>query len=46
MRVVVGGLGDDVVHGLKRALDDYCAQHALREGEMRAIGDRVALCAC
>ena len=44
--VVVGGLGDGVVHAVKRVLDDHGAQHAFREGEKRAIDARVALCVC
>ena len=44
--VVVGGFGEDVVHVVKRALVDQGAQHALREGEMCAIDDRVAVCVC
>ena len=42
--VVVGCLGEDVVHVVKRVIDDQGAQHALREGEMRVIDARVALC--
>ena len=44
--MVVGGLVEDVVHVVKRAIDYQCAQHALREGEMRAIDDRAVLCVC
>ena len=44
--VVVGGFGEDVVHVVKRALVDQGAQHALREGELRAIDARAALCVC
>jgi len=44
--LIVGGFGEDEVHVVKRALDDQGAQHALREGEMRAIGDRVSFCVC
>ena len=44
--VVVGGLGEDVAHVVKRVIDDQGARHALREGRMRAIDDRVALCVC
>ena len=45
MRVVVGGLGEDVVHVAKRVIDGQGAQHALRGGAMLAIDARVALCA-
>ena len=44
--MIVGGLGEDVVHMVKRVLGDQGDQHALREGEVRAIDARVALCAC
>ena len=44
--VVVGGLGDGVVHAVKRALDYQGAQHGVREGVVRAIDARVLLCAC
>ena len=44
--MVVGRLGEDVVHVVKRVLDDQGAQYALRESEMRAIDARVALCVC
>jgi len=44
--VVVGGLGDGMVHAAKRALDDQGAQHAVREGVVRAIDARVAVCVC
>ena len=43
---VVGGLGEGVAHMVKRAIDGQGAQHALREGEMRAIDDRAVLCVC
>ena len=46
LRVLEGGLGEDVVHVAKRVLDDQGAQHALRGGEVRAIDVRVALCVC
>ena len=46
LRVLDGGLGENVVHVAKRVLDDQGAQHALREGELRAIDDRAALCVC
>ena len=42
--MVVGRIGADVVHVVRRILDDLGAQHALRESEMRAIDARVALC--
>ena len=42
--MVVGGIGEDVVHEVKRVLDDQGAQHALRSGGMRAIDARAALC--
>jgi len=42
--VVVGGIGEDVVHVVKRVLDDQGAQYVLREGEKRTIDARVALC--
>ena len=42
--MVVGGIGEDAAHVAKRALDDQGAQHALREGAIRAIDARVALC--
>ena len=41
---MVGSLGEDVVRVVKRVLDDQGAQHAFREGEMRAIDARAALC--
>ena len=44
--VIVGGIGEDVVHAVKRVLDDQGAQHAVREGEVRAIDARVAWCVC
>ena len=44
--VVVGGLGEDVVHVLKRVLEDHGAQHAIRAGELRAIDARAASCVC
>ena len=44
--VVVGGLGEDEVHVVKRVIDDLGAQHALRENEMRGIDVRVAPCVC
>ena len=44
--MVVGVLGEDGAHVVKRVLDGQGAQHALREGEMRAIDDRVVLCVC
>ena len=44
--VAVGGLGEDVVHAVTRVLGDQGAQHALREGEVRAIDARVAWCVC
>ena len=43
---MVGSLGEDVVRVVKRVLDDQGAQHAFREGEMRAIDARAALCGC
>ncbi len=42
--MIVGGLGEDVVHVAKRVLDDQGVKRALRQGEMRAIDARVALC--
>ena len=42
--LVVGGLGESVVHVVKRVLDDQGARYALREGAIRAIDARVALC--
>ena len=42
--MIVGGIGEDVVHVAKRVLDDQGAKRALRESETRAIDDRVALC--
>ena len=42
--MAVGGIGEDVVQVVNVALDDQGARHALREGEMRAIDTRVALC--
>ena len=42
--MAVGGIGEDVVHVVKRVLDDQGALYALREGETRAIDVRVALC--
>ena len=44
--VVVGGLGEDEVHVVKRVIDGLGAQHDLRESEMRGIDVRVALCVC
>jgi len=44
--MIVGGLGEDVVHVVKRVLGDQGDQRARREGEVRAIDARVALCAC
>ena len=44
--VVVGGLGESVVHVVKRVLGGQGARYALREGEMRAIDARVAWCVC
>ena len=44
--VVVGGFGEDVVYVVKRALVDQGAQHAVREGVVRAIDARVAVCVC
>ena len=46
LSAVVGGLGEDAAHAVKRVLDGQGAQHALRGGEMRAIYARVALCVC
>ena len=46
MRVVVGGLGEDVVHGVKRVLGYNGAQHPFRVGKMCAIVARVAVRAC
>ena len=42
--MAVGGIGEDVVHVVNVALDDQGARHAIREGEMRAIDTRAALC--
>ena len=42
----VGGVLEDVVHAVNRALNNQGARHALREDEMCAIGARVALCVC
>ena len=44
--VVVGGVGEYVVHVVTRVLDDQGAQHALREDGIRASDGRVALCVC
>ena len=44
--MVVRGIGEDVVHVVKRVLDEQGAQHALREREMRPIDASVALCVC
>ena len=44
--MVVGGLDDAVVNVAKRAFDDRSAQHAVREGELRTIDARAALCVC
>jgi len=44
--VVVGCIGEDVVHVVKRVVDDQGVQHAFRGGEMRAIDARVAVCVC
>ena len=42
--MAVGDLGADVVHVVKRVLDGQGAQHALRDGEVRTIDARAALC--
>ena len=42
--MVVGGIGEDVVHEVKRVLDEQGAQHALRSGGMRAIDACAAVC--
>ena len=44
--MVVGGIIEDVVHVATGVLDDQSAQHAVREGELRAIDARTALCVC
>ena len=44
--VVVGGVGEYVVHVVTRVLDDQGAQHALREDGICASDGRVALCVC
>ena len=44
--MVVGGLGEDVVHVVKRVLGYQGAQHSFRVGEMCAIVARVAVRAC
>ena len=44
--LVVGGLGEDVVHSVTRVVDGQGAQHALRGGDTRAIDARAALCVC
>ena len=41
--MVLGGLGENEVHVVKRVIDGLGAQHALRESEMRGIDVRVAL---
>ena len=44
--MAVGGLDDAVVNVAKRAFGDQSAQHAVREGELRTIDARAALCVC
>jgi len=40
------GIGEGVAHVVNHVLDVQGAQHALRDGEMRASDARVALCVC
>ena len=44
--MVVDDIGEDVVHAVKRVIDELGAQHALREDEMRTIDARAVLCVC
>ena len=39
-------IGEDVVHVIKRVLDDQDAQHARREDGMHAVDARTTLCVC
>ena len=46
LSAVEGDIGEDVVHVVKRVLDDQGAQHARREDGMRAVDARATLCVC
>ena len=43
---MIGSVGDDVVHAVKRVLDEQGAHHARCGSEVRAIDARAALCVC